>query len=222
MNLSPLEIDEKRIDIRLAITRFILRLTGSTKFAPVVIKDWKYLNRFSTPNPGRCITCKKLHGKIITYYQYEEYLANYMPEMYVMAHDSPFFQHINCLCYFSYMQSIVPGTATINSKDGADYTLTYDGKLPEYYISKEYARENGWEPISGNLSKVLPGKMIGGNIFSNKEKKLPEKEGRVWYEADINYISGMRSSHRILYSNDGMVFVTYDHYNTFFLISDEK
>lgn len=40
-------------------------------------------------------------------------------------------------------------------------------------------------------------------------------EGRVWYEADINYTGGYRRRHRILYSNDGLIFVTYDHYETF-------
>ena len=45
--------------------------------------------------------------------------------------------------------------------------------------------------------------------------KLPSVDGRIWYEADINYTGGIRNSSRILYSNDGLVFVTYDHYFTF-------
>lgn len=57
---------------------------------------------------------------------------------------------------------------------------------------------------------------MGGDIYKNREKKLPEKDGRIWYEADINYDGGFRNTQRILYSNDGLVFVTYDHYITFY------
>ncbi len=67
----------------------------------------------------------------------------------------------------------------------------------------------------GNLSMVLPNKMIGGDVYNNREGKLPSKNGRVWYEADINYKSGYRNDSRILYSNDGLIFVTYDHYKTY-------
>lgn len=57
--------------------------------------------------------------------------------------------------------------------------------------------------------------MIGGDPYKNKERKLPSAPNRIWYEADINYISGERNRQRILYSNDGLIFVTYDHYQTF-------
>lgn len=60
--------------------------------------------------------------------------------------------------------------------------------------------------------------MIGGEIYKNKDKHLPDAAGRVWYEADINYKTGPRNSQRILWSNDGLVFVTYDHYLTFYEI----
>lgn len=59
---------------------------------------------------------------------------------------------------------------------------------------------------------------LGGNIFKNKDGKLPEASGRIWYEADINYTGGYRNTHRLLYSNDGLAFVTYDHYATFYEI----
>ena len=60
--------------------------------------------------------------------------------------------------------------------------------------------------------------MIGGDVYKNREGKLPHANGRIWYEADINYTSGHRGTERILYSNDGLVFVTYDHYRTFYEI----
>lgn len=60
--------------------------------------------------------------------------------------------------------------------------------------------------------------MITMGIYKNEDKRLPHKTGRVWYEADINYYSGKRNKHRVLWSNDGLVFVTYDHYVTFYEI----
>lgn len=60
--------------------------------------------------------------------------------------------------------------------------------------------------------------MYGGDIYYNDDRKLPDKPGRIWHEADINYSIGRRNSHRILWSNDGLIFVTYNHYLTFFEI----
>lgn len=86
------------------------------------------------------------------------------------------------------------------------------------YDLKKIAEKHGWKRYLGNLRKVLPGATLGGDIYKNREKKLPEKDGRIWYEADINYDGGFRNTQRILYSNDGLVFVTYDHYITFYEI----
>ena len=67
---------------------------------------------------------------------------------------------------------------------------------------------------------MLPGKMIGGAVYKNKDGKLPQSPGRVWYEADINYGGGKRNRQRIVYSNDGLMFATYDHYQTFYEITN--
>lgn len=89
------------------------------------------------------------------------------------------------------------------------------GRLPEYYITKREAREKGWIASQGNLCDVLPGRAIGGDSFGNREKNLPVKSGRKWFEADINYHCGRRNADRVLFSDDGLVFVTKDHYQTF-------
>lgn len=89
------------------------------------------------------------------------------------------------------------------------------GKLPGYYITKKDAREKGWVASEGNLCNVLPGRAIGGDVFSNREGNLPTKSGRTWYEADLNYNCGRRNADRLVFSNDGLVFVTHDHYKTF-------
>ena len=60
--------------------------------------------------------------------------------------------------------------------------------------------------------------MITGGIYKNINRHLPQIEGRVWYEADINYVDGIRNSGRVVWSDDGLIFVTYDHYKTFYEI----
>lgn len=116
------------------------------------------------------------------------------------------------------MRTIKAGNATFNGLNGADVHLYYLQKLPEYYVSKRVARKAGWINWKGNLHDVLPGKMIGGNIFQNRDEKLPVEDDRIWYETDINYTSGYRTKARIVFSNDGLIFVTYDHYHTFYEI----
>lgn len=88
-------------------------------------------------------------------------------------------------------------------------------RLPDYYITKKQAREQGWEPRDGNLCSVLPGKAIGGDQFSNRKGQLPSAHYRVWHEADINYRCGRRGADRLLYSNDGLIFVSRDHHKNF-------
>ena len=104
--------------------------------------------------------------------------------------------------------------ALTEEKKVTDY-LKENGKLPDYYITKKDAAREGWVAKEGNLCDVLPGRAIGGDIFTNREKTLPVKKGRIWYEADINYDCGRRNARRVVYSNDGLIFVTHDHYKNF-------
>lgn len=124
--------------------------------------------------------------------------------------------HERCKCVYVPMRTKRIGAATSMGKNGADAYLFYKSELPSYYIDKKQARKYGWHDWKGNLNSVLPGKMIGGDIYKNRDGKLPSAPGRVWYEADINYSKGYRNRERILYSNDGLIFVTYDHYQTFY------
>ena len=112
-------------------------------------------------------------------------------------------------------------TCDTGRDEWADYSLVHDRKLPDRYLTKEEAEKLGWKRNLGNLSEVAPGKLLGGNIYENRKGLLPEAAGRIWYEADINYTSGYRGTERILYSNDGLMFVTYDHYQTFYEITGE-
>ncbi|WP_433921274.1 ribonuclease [Paenibacillus taichungensis] len=105
--------------------------------------------------------------------------------------------------------------AALTQFDEVAKYISEHNELPDNYITKKEARELGWEPSKGNLEKVAPGKSIGGDVFQNREGLLPKKKGRTWYEADINYSGGTRGSDRILYSNDGLIYKTTDHYRTF-------
>ncbi|PRD06952.1 hypothetical protein CQ058_28225 [Bacillus sp. MYb56] len=87
--------------------------------------------------------------------------------------------------------------------------------LPDNYITKDQAESLGWVNREGNLHKVAPGKSMGGDIFENRKKQLPDVPGRTWYEADINYVSGFRGNDGIVYSSDGLIYKTSDHYKTF-------
>lgn len=60
--------------------------------------------------------------------------------------------------------------------------------------------------------------MYSRRVYENSDGHLPDAPGRIWYEADINYYDGRRNRHRVLWSNDGLIFVTYDHYSTFYEI----
>lgn len=127
-------------------------------------------------------------------------------------------EHERCKCYLEPLRSISIGTATKKGINGADFYLKYYGKLPEYYITKEQAKSLGWKSIKGNLGSIAPGKMIGGNIYYNKPSYLPESEGRIWYECDIDYNGGFRNTDRLIFSNDGLIFKTDCHYQRFIAV----
>jgi len=96
----------------------------------------------------------------------------------------------------------------------AVYLATYE-KLPGNFLTKNKASDRGWDNRAGNLDEVAPGCSIGGDRFGNYEKQLPDKKNRKWTECDINYTGGYRGGERIVFSNDGLIYYTNDHYSTF-------
>lgn len=96
----------------------------------------------------------------------------------------------------------------------ADYIFEH-GELPENFITKKEAKELGWDSSYNYVSDVAPGMSIGGDYFGNYEGNLPRVKGRKYYECDCYYTGGERNDYRIIYSNDGHVWYTEDHYNTF-------
>lgn len=104
---------------------------------------------------------------------------------------------------------------TYTSKDEVAAYIHQFKHLPSNFIGKKKAQDRGWVPSEGNLQEVLPGMSIGGSRFYNDDGQLPDKKGRQWTECDINYHGGHRGAERIVFSNDGLIFYTGDHYKTF-------
>ena len=90
---------------------------------------------------------------------------------------------------------------------------TNNQKLPNKFVNKQTARSRGWKPGKDLWSvAALRGSSIGGDRFQNREGRLPDKE---WREADLDYKGGRRGGKRLVFSQDGVRFVTLDHYKTF-------
>lgn len=161
-------------------------------------KNWKMW--YSVEDVRRCLACERNTGKI---YGLKE-KPNPSPKL-----------HLHCRCWISVMQAVYAGSASDAGFNGADWWIRNQGQLPGHYIEYVEAIKLGWEPWKGDLGSVLPGRIIGGGVYMNRNGHLPSAPGRIWYEADINYTGGYRSTDRILFSNDGLIFATYDHYQTF-------
>ena len=107
-----------------------------------------------------------------------------------------------------------------SKEDVALYIHTY-GRLPDNFITKKDAQALGW--TGGSLEPYAPGKCIGGSHFGNYEGILPEKEGRSYTECDIDTLGAdKRGAKRIVFSNDGLIYYTEDHYESFELLYGEE
>ena len=105
-----------------------------------------------------------------------------------------------------------------SKEDLALYIHTY-GHLPENFIRKKDAEALGWS--GGPLDRVLPGMCIGGDYFGNYEGLLPKARGRRWMECDVDTLGARsRGGKRIIFSNDGLIYYTGDHYESFELLYD--
>ena len=111
--------------------------------------------------------------------------------------------------------SSVSENGTYTSKEQVALYIHRYGHLPQNFISKTKAKKAGWIPSEGNLQDVCPGKSIGGSRYYNDDGLLPDKSGRYWTECDIDYAGGHRNEKRIVFSNDGLVYYTGNHYRSF-------
>lgn len=107
-----------------------------------------------------------------------------------------------------------------SKEDVALYIHLY-GHLPGNYVTKREAQDLGWS--GGSVERYAgEGTAIGGGRFGNYEGLLPEAEGRVYTECDIDTVgSSSRGAKRVVFSNDGLVYYTGDHYESFELLYGE-
>ena len=110
---------------------------------------------------------------------------------------------------------------TYNSKEDVSLYLHLYDHLPSNYITKNEARELGW--TGGSVERYAPGCAIGGDRFGNREGLLPAASGRQYYECDIDTIGeSSRGAKRIIFSDDGLIYYTDDHYESFTLLYGEE
>ena len=129
------------------------------------------------------------------------------------------------------MLALAPAALAAITVDAADYAVEEDGwydsmeevaiyltffeELPGNYLTKKEAQALGWESRKGNLWDVADGCSVGGDRFGNYEALLPEAKGRKWTECDIDFDGSYRGAERIVFSNDGLIYYTGDHYESF-------
>lgn len=173
------------------------------KWTPTYYKSRRWYMWKSVLNDRTCDVCRKKHGKI-------------MPRDVPWGERPPV--HPHCKCILTMLRTVLIGTMTRSMENGVEVYYSRHGELPAHYLTKKQAESLGWIRREGNLDQALPGAVIGGNIYWNDDGKLPHASGRIWYEADFDYYTGFRGGCRFLYSNDGLMFVTYDHYETFYAV----
>jgi hypothetical protein len=107
-----------------------------------------------------------------------------------------------------------------DDRDRVALYLHLFGELPPHFVTKEQARDLGWD--GGEVEKYIPGAAIGGDFFGNYQGRLPKKKGRKYYECDIGTVGRKkRGEKRIIFSNDGLIYYTADHYESFELLYGE-
>ena len=115
----------------------------------------------------------------------------------------------------------LPEDGTYTTKEDVALYIHLYGHLPDNFLTKKEAEKLGWP--GGSLEPYAPGMCIGGSRFGNYEGLLPEAEGRTYTECDIDTLGAeKRGAKRIVFSNDGLIYYTEDHYKSFELLYGEE
>ena len=146
----------------------LLQIINGFDWKPEFEISKKYKNWIAHLDLRTCKVCRDMHGKI---WKMEE-----KPEIEPKIHN-------RCRCEIKAMVTVKAGTATTKGLDGADWTLKYESKLPDYYISYKEAEKIGFKNFLGNLKTVAPNSMVTKGVYENRNSHLPKTDGRIWYEA---------------------------------------
>ena len=108
-----------------------------------------------------------------------------------------------------------------SSKEEVALYIHLYGELPGNYVTKAEAEDAGW--TGGSVERWTgEGTALGGSYFGNYEGLLPKEQGRTYAECDVDTVGeNSRGAKRIVFSNDGLIFYTGDHYESFELLYGE-
>ena len=108
-----------------------------------------------------------------------------------------------------------------SSKEEVALYIHLYGELPGNYVTKAEAEDAGW--TGGSVERWTgEGTALGGSYFGNYEGLLPKEQGRTYAECDVDTVGeNSRGAKRIVFSNDGLIYYTEDHYESFELLYGE-
>jgi len=110
-------------------------------------------------------------------------------------------------------------TGIYTAKDSVATYIYLFHKLPSNYVNKAtgqtlYENETGNTFSKWNFNPwTLLGVMIGGDIFYNNEGLLPSENS--YRECDVDYHDSSRGTKRLIYTLNGIVYYTANHYESF-------
>lgn len=143
----------------------------------------------------------------------------------ILATDAPELEqipvHPNCKCFAEWVAAIFAGTATSQGANGVDLYVALHGGLPAYYITSEEALNHDWVKSEGNLADVLHGRIIGGDILKTESINSPRHQDAAGLKLILTIPGDIETVFVCSTLNDDLIFVTYDHYATFYEIYTE-
>lgn len=148
-------MNDRTIDSTLCKSSQFVQITYDSKL-------WKIWYALITPRT--CYYCLSMHGKILA-----------IDDQRILGIPV----HRNCNCHTEAVTAIAAGTVTSAGSNGIDLYVALNGHLPENYLTQFQAKQLGWKKLLGNLAEVLPGKIIGGDVYKNRDHRLPDAVGRI-------------------------------------------
>lgn len=96
-----------------------------------------------------------------------------------------------------------------------NYLIEY-GQLPNNFITK--GSQETWM-VRRQFRTLRPRQMYWRRLFWQLRKSSPVVSGRTYHECDIDTLNAKsRGAKRIIYSDDGQIYYTDNHYKSFTLL----
>jgi hypothetical protein len=173
---------------------------------------WVWYMWFTQIDLRTCPTCYTRHGDLVSYdYVHDSENSHTLPPL-----------HEHCRCTLREQRFTIPRQIAKRNPFLEEIIDLLKGIFSGRFIDTITTHVRGWLPRRAQATYLPGGRSIGGDIFENRAGKLPDAPGRVWREADVNDTPQSRGGHRIVVSNDGLAFVTFDHYMTFVPVALEE